>query len=519
MSTATSSGAVARIDEGITDALRGLVRSLPRAVQKRADGWFSILTGLGTGVVSDKVDSMLPSFFRGLPFEVLTSLFHGDAIARKIVMLRPHDALRHGVRVSVPDEEGGIELATALQDNFDDLDVVGTFLRAATWENLYGGSVVYMALDDGGYAVDSQAQPVQWDRVRKVLWLRDVDRTRVRRSHALEDYDLDERSTRYGEPLRYVIDLHLDGQMVPIKIHRDRLIIFPGIMTTWREREWRDGWGISVLDPVYAVLQRNACAWQSAAGAVSNAQYVIYKLKGLAHMFAAAGGEERARARARAMELAKSMINAVLVDADDDYIRENPAFGELPEMLEMFMLDVAAAADMPATRLWGRSPAGMNATGESDLEIWNQSLQAEQEHKFRPRLQQLVTALMYSKEGPTQGRMIEGWRVTFPPLRVLSDAERAEIRHKTSAADSVDIAAGVLLPQEVAKSRFRPEGYSQETTIDLDLRERMLKLEMDAAEKNAENAVELAEQGPVDPNAPTPGEGGAPPEAGREAAE
>jgi hypothetical protein len=268
-----------------------------------------------------------------------------------------------------------------------------------------------------------------------------------------------------------------------VRIHRDRLIIFPGILTSEDIRRTRGGWGISVIDPVYEALQRNVTAWQSAGAALANAQYVVYKLKGLAHMFSLPNGEETAKRRSRAMEMAKSMISAVLIDADDEYIRENPNFGNMPAMLDQFMLDASSALDMPATVLWGRSPAGMNATGESDIQLWNADLESYREHHLRPRLQRFVEVLLASKQGPTKGVEPEGWRVYFPPLREMTDVEKADLRLKTSQADGSDIDRGVLLPQEVAKSRFRPEGYSIETTIDLELRERLLDKEIEARER------------------------------------
>jgi hypothetical protein len=68
--------------------------------------------------------------------------------------------------------------------------------------------------------------------------------------------------------------------------------------------------------------------------------------------------------------------------------------------------------------------------------------------------------------------------VYFPPLRELSDLEKADLRLKTSQADASDITQGILLPQEVAVSRYRPEGYSTATQVDLELRQKMLDLEI-----------------------------------------
>jgi phage-related protein (TIGR01555 family) len=464
--------------------VRTLVRSLPqraRAVAQRVDGWVNVVSGLGSAL-TDKVANTLPASFEGLSYAVLSDMFHADATVRKACEKRPRDALRKGFRVSVPDEAGGVDTSTAIQDAADALDAVARFREACTWENLYGGCVIMLGVDDGRTGIDSQTLPLELERVRRLIWLRVVDARKCQRSWLDTDVDDDPESPDFGQPTHYM--LRLDAKRgTYARVHRDRLIVFPGMLTAEEIRAQRGGWGISVIDPVYEALQRNVTAWQSAGSAMSNAQYVVYRLKGLAHMFSLPNGEESAKKRAQAMEMAKSMISAILIDADDEYTRENPNFGNMPDMLDAFMLDAASALDMPATVLWGRSPAGENATGESDLQLWNADLLSYQEHHLRPRLQRFVEVLLASKEGPTGGQQPDGWRVYFPPLRELSDTEKADVRLKTSQADASDITNGVLLPQEVAKSRYRPEGYSIETTIDMELRDRLLEKEVEARER------------------------------------
>jgi phage-related protein (TIGR01555 family) len=189
------------------------------------------------------------------------------------------------------------------------------------------------------------------------------------------------------------------------------------------------------------------------------------------------------------MELAKSMINAVLIDEGDEYERENPNFGNMPELLEMFMYDVSSAVDMPVTRLFGRSPQGMNATGESDREQWHETVEDDRERQ-RPRWHQLVTVLLAAKEGPAKGAEPDGWRVTFKPLEQLSEKEWAEVRKLQADADKAYVEAEILLPSEVASSRFRAEGWSSETKIDLETREALREAELEALQDRIENPPE-----------------------------
>ena len=55
-------------------------------------------------------------------------------------------------------------------------------------------------------------------------------------------------------------------------------------------------------------------------------------------------------------------------------------------MIQEFATLVSAAADIPTTRLFGRSPAGMSATGESDLRNYYDRVKTVQEMDVYPAL-------------------------------------------------------------------------------------------------------------------------------------
>ncbi|KZE75867.1 anti-CBASS protein Acb1 family protein [Paenibacillus elgii] len=71
-----------------------------------------------------------------------------------------------------------------------------------------------------------------------------------------------------------------------------------------------------------------------------------------------------------------------LLGKDDDFATHRYSFGGLNDIYESFMLDIAGACRMPVTRLFGQAPAGMNATGESDMENYYETVQQGQETYF-----------------------------------------------------------------------------------------------------------------------------------------
>ena len=60
------------------------------------------------------------------------------------------------------------------------------------------------------------------------------------------------------------------------------------------------------------------------------------------------------------------------------------------------MMDMAGAAEIPATKLFGRSPQGMNSTGEADLRNNYDLIAQMQERMLRPALEKLLPVMAIS---------------------------------------------------------------------------------------------------------------------------
>lgn len=87
------------------------------------------------------------------------------------------------------------------------------------------------------------------------------------------------------------------------------------------------------------------------------------------------------------------------------------------------MADMAGAAEMPATKLYGRSPDGMNATGESDMVMYYESIAQKQERMLRPALERLIPIMCISLFGAVP----DDFEVVFEPIATVSASEKANI--------------------------------------------------------------------------------------------
>lgn len=102
----------------------------------------------------------------------------------------------------------------------------------------------------------------------------------------------------------------------------------------------------------------------------------------------------------------------------------------IPAVQDMLDQRVAAVADIPFTRLMGRSPAGMNATGAHDMDNYLAAIGAGQELEVRPCLERLDAVML-----PSAGVVLDDdqtWR--WSPLSKANPKDEADRMDKTADA-------------------------------------------------------------------------------------
>jgi hypothetical protein len=302
----------------------------------------------------------------------------------------------------------------------------------------------------------------------------------------------------FGEPETYRITPRRGA--VNIVVHTSRLIIFGGAHTSDEERDRLGHWDHSIFNHTYQSLRQFNNVFQAAEHLVSDMSQAVMKIKGLMEMIAG-GNKEQLSARMEMVDISRSVARALLLDADGEtFERQDSSFTSLDAILDKFMLRLAAAAEMPVTLLMGRSPAGENATGESDFRFFYDTVKTSQENDLLPELERLIEICFRSQDGGTNGKVPEEWGIVFKPLWQMTPTEQAELEKKIAERDAIYIDGGVLLPEEVGLSRFKPDGFSAVTTIDTEVRKAILKTELAAMPATVDENVDVeieAEAGKV----------------------
>jgi phage-related protein (TIGR01555 family) len=105
---------------------------------------------------------------------------------------------------------------------------------------------------------------------------------------------------------------------------------------------------------------------------------------------------------------------------------------------------VAAAAEVPATKLLGTTPKGFNATGEYDTESYHESLESIQENELTPLIERHNLLVQRSIIQPKFGLVIENSEVTWKPVDTPTAIEQADINLKKAQTDTALATAGAI---------------------------------------------------------------------------
>lgn len=522
--------------------------------KKRLDGFQNVLTGLNTlrdkrrGVTTERA-TMLP----GDAEEAWVS----DWLLQRIVEVPVDDMLRSGLSVKVaalegdstepeqssdPEPEplvprtdadappvpmiapapkpkpGVIEVddtphvvAEQMNAALDDLGLVAALAEAKKLERGTGGSLILIGAFDGAASLE---EPLNEESIEKVSFLTAFSAFEARPVA----YYSDPKARAYGRPRVFQVNAQIMPTMyagalpmaanVPVVnpilyVHESRVVWFPGIQSTRRERMRRGGWGQSIVERVYEPAADFRMGNQSAAALLQDFAQAVIKIKGLAELFQS-NDEATFRARLEGIDLGRSVLRAMVIDAEEEFERKPTPMTGLPETLDRLANQLSAACEIPVTRLLGQAPAGLNATGDADIRAYYDMLAAVRASSVLRQAERIVRLVFRSKAGPTNGVEPASWSIQFPPLWQQTAAERAAERKTIAETDAIYINAGVLTQEEVAASRFAGDEWNPETTLDLEGR----RLQHEADEEAAAN-----QPAPPTPPGAAPVPENAPPEA------
>lgn len=367
-------------------------------------------------------------------WQVLNSLYRSHWVVQKIINTIPQDMMKNGYDFQSDINPDQIQKISKI---IRQTRLHSKILNGLYWGRLYGGAAGIIMIDG---EADRMDEPLDLDRVMpgafKSLLIMD------RWSGIMPSADLitDITDPDFGMPEYYEVTLP-EGQGV-IRLHNSRVCRFSGREMPYLEKLAENYWGTSEMEHVFSELKkRDNVSWNIAL-LTFMANIRVMKIDGMEQLLAY-GGDKSQQALYNTLEGLNMMLNnngIQILGKDDSYESHQYTFSGLGEVYDRFMMDVSGACGIPVTKLFGRSPAGMNSTGDADMDNYYDTIEQSQESQLRPVLDKLLPIVCMS----ALGAVPDDLDYIFNPVRRPSNDEKQSLGSQQTAAVVQAYTAGLV---------------------------------------------------------------------------
>ena len=376
----------------------------------------------------------------GLPgaftHQLALAAYMSSGMMRKVIAIPAEDRVREW-----RDWQAEKAVIEAIEAEEKRLELIAKVQEAEILRGIGGGAIVIVTAGNH----DQELKPEQ---VAKggIVALNVVSRWQI----TGRDWIKELASPNYGRPQMWEMD---GGSGQRARIHPSRVICFRGARLPAGSAVADEDlfWGDSRLLRVYAEVERSDQTQAWFAALVRKAKLLRFGVPGLEGY-----DQEQLNKRVALIAEGESSLNATLyrssggTDDPGEEIKDyQVSWNGIPAMMDAFDQRIAAVGDIPFTRLMGRSPSGMNATGQHDMDNWNKAVVSGQKLETRPCLERLDPFLLRSA-GVDPAKV--WWQ--FAPLDVPSEKENADT-FKTTMDAVEKVQATSAIPDEAFSKGFQ----------------------------------------------------------------
>jgi phage-related protein (TIGR01555 family) len=233
------------------------------------------------------------------------------------------------------------------------------------------------------------------------------------------------------------------------KVHHSRVIRFDGDDIPYYQRLAENGWGLSILEPLFDRLIQFDSATTGAAQLTSKAHLRTLKVKKLREIIAM-GGQAYASllSQISQMRLFQQSEGITLLDAEDDFEVHPYTFTGHADMIQQFSSQLSGSLGIPVTRLFGVSPGGLNATGQSDLQTYYDKIKQLQSDNLKTDIIKTLNILHMSTLSKMPGQDLN---FTFRTLWQIDASAKAEIASKNATTIGGIFTSGIVSRETALK--------------------------------------------------------------------
>ena len=376
-------------------------------------------------------------------YALLNSLYRGNWVVQNVVGLMVDDMLREWYKLqsgASPKELDRLEQEerrTGLRSRLNE---------GLRWGRLYGGAAGLILID----GQEDLSKPLDLDMVYpgsfKGLYV--LDRWQgITPNLGLVIVAGEE------EPESYAIT-DSSGNTV-VSVHYSRVVRFTGRDLPRLERQAEMYWGESEVEALCRDVVAHDNVSANMAALTFQANVTTMEVKGLEQLLSLAPSDVQRRfwTVMQAQSVLRTNFATQVVEQGTKVETKQYTFTGLQEIYESMCMNLCGASHYPMTKLFGRSPGGLDSTGESDLRNYYDYVDSQREAKLRPALQKLLPVLAMS----AWGYVPDDLDITFPPLWTPTAKELADIAKTKAEAIVTGYQAGLMNVDTAQKELKRLE--------------------------------------------------------------
>src|SRR5690606_10511437 len=252
-------------------------------------------------------------------------------------------------------------------------------------------------------------------------------------------------------------------------VHESRLVGVSGDPLPAKLKTRGIPWqGRSAVELAFPAVIRYQEAARLAVSILQRKQQAVYGMKGLADAIRN-NLEAEVQKRISLVDAVRGVLNTVAVDSEDTYDLKDMNLAGVKDVLQELQVALSAETGIPVTILFGRSPGGLNATGDADFDGYYEMIEGAQRTRLTPALERIIS-LIYAQRSFSNPP--DDWTIKWPALESPTDKEQAEVRKANAEAearemDALDTAIGLgLLSEEEGRDYLTQlERYGLEKEI------------------------------------------------------
>lgn len=434
----------------------------------REDGYANMLTKYGTSKDARENYVYVPDTFT--TDAELAQIYSTNGLFAKIINHPAEMALKNGFKLGIGDPD----VEDIVNKMLTKLKWKDNGVRAVRWSRLFGGSAILMNIDDGG----DLDEPVNMDAVRSVDKLIVFERPEITPNYeALYTYTPNNMSfEKFGEPEYYNLNPTFSGTQ--ILVHESRLLVFRNseIPKTGMTNMEYKFFGIPEYNRIKNELRDTVTTYGNGYRLLERCVQAVYKMKDLSNLMATEEGEDKAIKRMQLIDMARSILNTMIIDRDgEEYSFQTFQLSGVKDIMDESCNLLSAVTNIPQTVLFGRSPAGENSTGESDLTNYYDYIEQIQNPNIVDNLTRLTEIILVAERNAGRIAEIPEYEVEADSLWNLSRKEEAELEQAEAQAEltkaqatQIYVDMQALDPREVRRNLAQTDKYQIDEIISED---------------------------------------------------